>query len=128
MKRSLIGLTAALCLIWTVAAHGQAAKDLTGEVKDRATAAATAKAAAVVDDSSITAEVKRKLADAPSLKDCSLSVATTNGVVTLTGIVKTKQAKGAATKIAKGVQGVKSVTNEITIGKTAQRSLGGKGK
>lgn len=128
MKRSLIGLTAVLCLIWTVAAYGQAVKDLTGTMKDRATAAATAKAAAVVDDSAITAEVKLKLADAPSLKDSPLSVATTNGVVTLTGVVKTKQAKGAATKIAKGVKGVKSVTNEITIEKTAKKSQGGKGK
>jgi len=128
MKRSLIGLTAVLFLIWTAAAYGQAVKDITGTVKDRATAAATAKAAAVVDDSAITAEVKLKLADAPSLKDCPISVATTNGVVTLTGIVKTKQAKGAATKIAKGVKGVKSVTNEITIEKTAKKSQGGKGK
>jgi osmotically-inducible protein OsmY len=128
MKRTFLGFIAFLCLFWTAAAYGQAVKDLTGAVKDRATAAATTKAAAVVDDSAITAEVKLKLADAPSLKDCPLSVTTTNGVVALTGVVKTKQAKGAATKIAKGVKGVKSITNEITIEKTARKTKADKGK
>jgi osmotically-inducible protein OsmY len=43
-------------------------------------------------------------------------------VVTLTGTVRSKQAKGAATKIAKPVKGVKSVDNTLTIEKPAKKA------
>ena len=39
-----------------------------------------------------------------------------NGVVTLTGMVHTEGAKSKATKLAKKVQGVKEVINQIQIG------------
>src|ERR1017187_7305924 len=39
-----------------------------------------------------------------------------NGVVTLTGMVHTEGAKSKATKLAKKVQGVKEVVNQIQIG------------
>ena len=77
-----------------------------------------AKAAAVpVDcstttDGQITDSVKAKLAATPSLKGQSIDVATSAGVVTLTGKVKTSSSKGAATRATKSVACVKKVENK----------------
>lgn len=110
-----------LCLALTSFAYGQTVKDVTSAVKDKATSVAKEKAKVVVDDTSITAEIKAKILEAASLKDEKIEVSTTDGVVGITGTVKTKQAKGAATKIAKAVKGVKSVDNKLTIEKPAKK-------
>lgn len=72
-----------------------------------------------VDDATLTANVKDKLAKAPSLKDAAVNVETKGGVVTLTGTVKNASIKGVATRMAKGVACVKSVDNELAIEKGA---------
>ena len=75
-----------------------------------------AKAApAPVDDASITAAVKDKLSKSASLKTAGIDATTKDGVVTLTGKVKTGGLKGAATNLAKSVKGVKKVDNQITV-------------
>ncbi len=71
--------------------------------------------AAPVDDATITAAVKAKLAKTPSLKTASLDATTKDGVVTLTGALKTGGLKGVATNVAKSVKGVKKVDNKITV-------------
>ena len=63
-------------------------------------------------DAQITDNVKAKLAKTPSLKDQTIDVATSAGVVTLTGKVKTSSSKGVATRMAKGVVCVKKVDNK----------------
>jgi hyperosmotically inducible periplasmic protein len=100
-------------------AYGQ---DVASALKDKATVIAKEQATVMADDTAITAEVKIKLSKAPSLKDVKIEVSTTEGVVTLTGNVKTKQAKGAATKIAKAVKGVTSVDNNISIEKPVKKA------
>jgi len=135
MKKLIMSLI--LCLAVVSVAYAQGAKDITGSLKDSATGVAKEKAAAAgdraagmakekaaayVDDSTITSEVKVRFADADSLKDANISVTTKNGVVNLTGTVKSKQAKGAATNIAKGVKGVKSVNNKLTIKKADKKT------
>jgi hyperosmotically inducible protein len=77
--------------------------------------AAAKPAAAPVDDATITAAVKAKLSKTPSLKTASLNAASKDGVVTLTGSVKTGGLKGVATNVAKSVKGVKKVDNQITV-------------
>jgi len=62
-------------------------------------------------DAQITDNVKSKLAGTPSLKDQTIDVATSAGVVTLTGKVKTSSSKGVATRMAKSVICVKKVVN-----------------
>jgi osmotically-inducible protein OsmY len=66
-------------------------------------------------DGLITAKVKLKqLAD----KDASASgvdVDTVGGVVTLSGKVETEAQKAASERVAKGVEGVKSVNNQIQV-------------
>jgi hypothetical protein len=66
-------------------------------------------------DAKITADVKAKLAAAPSLKDLAIDVATSAGAVTLTGSAKKPTQKGTATRVAKSVPCVKKVDNKMTV-------------
>lgn len=111
-----------LCLTLASLAYGQVLNDITSAAKEKATSVAKDTAKSVVDDSSITTEVKTKILSTASLKDSKIEVSTIDGVVSLSGTVKTKQAKGQATKIAKAVKGVKSVDNKITVEKRAQKT------
>ena len=72
-------------------------------------------AVAPVTDANITTAVKEKLSKTPSLKDANINVSTKDGVVTLTGMLKTGGLKGVATNVTKSVKGVRKVDNKITI-------------
>lgn len=67
------------------------------------------------DDATINTNVRAKLSKTPSLKDFTLNAATSAGVVTLTGSVKAGRQKGTATRVAKSVDCVKKVDNQITV-------------
>jgi hyperosmotically inducible periplasmic protein len=67
------------------------------------------------DDATITSNVKAKLAADSSLASSTINVDTKEGVVTLTGMVNTEADKGKAEQLAKSVEGVKSVTNSLTV-------------
>lgn len=70
----------------------------------------------VIDDSTITAEVKAKLAKDTRLGTLTgIEVNTTKGVVTLAGKVKNTEEKEAVEKLAKSVEGVTSVKNNVQI-------------
>ena len=69
---------------------------------------------AAISDTDVTAKVKYRLAGKRGLKDSDISVTTTNGVVTLTGTAGSSGAKNEAGKIARTVEGVKSVDNQLT--------------
>ena len=110
-------------------ADNQAQKDLTTEyakdvegvkdVKNEMTVAKSAKAARTVgdkiDDASITALVKMTLLYHRSTSGLKTSVATKDGVVTLTGKASSKAALDLASKFANDVNGVKSVNNKMTV-------------
>ncbi|MBF0329028.1 MAG: BON domain-containing protein [Nitrospirae bacterium] len=115
MKKMFAALVLCLAMVSVSFGAQDYLKDATSAAKEKAIGKAKEQAAAIADDSALTAEVKLKLKQAPSLKDAPIEVSTTDGVVTLTGEVKTAQAKGAATKMAKGVKGVKSVENELKV-------------
>lgn len=68
---------------------------------------------ATIDDSVITTKVKSKLMDESEFKQSDISVTTTNGVVTLDGSASSSKTKSAAESIAKTVDGVKSVDNNL---------------
>jgi osmotically-inducible protein OsmY len=72
-------------------------------------------AVAPTSDANITAAVREKLSKTPSLKDANINVMTKDGVVTLTGVLKTGGLKGVATNVTKSVKGVRKVDNQITI-------------
>ena len=67
------------------------------------------------DDATITSNVKSKLAADTSLAADTINVSTKDGVVTLSGTVNAEGDKGKAEQIAKGVEGVKSVTDSLSV-------------
>jgi hyperosmotically inducible periplasmic protein len=68
---------------------------------------------AALSDSATTARVKARFASDARLKDASITVHTTNGVVTLSGSAPSSGAAEAAEELAQSVSGVKSVDNQI---------------
>jgi osmotically-inducible protein OsmY len=68
-----------------------------------------------VDDSVITSKVKTQLATDDFLKSFQISVKTYKGVVQLSGIVNSQQAVDKAGQIARNVNGVKSVKNNLVL-------------
>lgn len=66
-------------------------------------------AGAAVGDAWITTKVKSELATTKGVKSMDVTVRTTNGVVTLTGVLPSKTAVRKAVAVAKSVKGVKGV-------------------
>jgi len=65
------------------------------------------------DDATITSNVRAKLA--ADLPGSTINVDTKEGVVTLSGMVNSDADKAKAEQLAKSVEGVKSVTNNLTV-------------
>jgi len=70
-----------------------------------------------VDDSVITTKVKTELAADDFLKSFEISVETYKGIVQLSGFVDSQKAVDKAGEIARSVQGVKSVKNNLNVKK-----------
>jgi hyperosmotically inducible periplasmic protein len=68
-----------------------------------------------VSDDKIHDNVIRKLAGDSVVKGGGLVVEVTNGVVTLTGKVKTEKQKNRAATLARKVKGVTQVVNQIVL-------------
>jgi hyperosmotically inducible protein len=66
-------------------------------------------------DTATSADVKAKLLADPGLKPFSINVLTYQGQVTLSGKVNTAQQRDLAGQLARGVKGVKSVRNDLTV-------------
>ena len=67
------------------------------------------------DDAMVTSRVKKAIYDEPSLKVADISVTTENAVVSLSGAVKTRAERTKAADVARRVEGVKLVRNELKI-------------
>ena len=70
-----------------------------------------------VDDAAITAKVKSALAGDPRTKAHQVNVETREGTVQLSGFVDSSEAKSTAEQLARAVDNVKSVDNEIDVKK-----------
>jgi len=66
-------------------------------------------------DDSITTQIKAKMYSEPLLKNVSVTVATKDGTVTLTGVVPDDAARLAAQNIASQTQGVKKLIDATTM-------------
>ena len=66
-----------------------------------------------VDDTTITTQVKAKLAGERASNLTRVSVATADGAVSLTGIVPTAADRARAEEITRQVKGVRSVNNGL---------------
>jgi len=68
-----------------------------------------------VDDSVITTKVKAAIFNEPTLKTFEINVETFKGVVQLSGFVSAPASASKAADLARGVNGVKSVRNDIRV-------------
>lgn len=89
-----------ICLIFLVACASSPKHESTGEY---------------IDDTIITARVKAAIASDDILKAAEINVETYKGVVQLSGFVSSTDAQYQAVKIAKDVNGVKSVENDMHV-------------
>lgn len=80
-----------------------------------ATAPATTSVGTEIDDGIVTAKVKSALLADPDVKSFGLKVETRNGEVMLSGFVGNQAQMDHAILIARGVQGVKVVTNKMNL-------------
>lgn len=68
-----------------------------------------------MDDATITGEVKLKLMKNSLLQSRKISVETTNGVVNLTGAVRSPDEEKQAIAVARNVRGVKAVRENLEV-------------
>ena len=78
-----------------------------------------------MDDSTITAKVKAALVDHESIKSTDISVKTDQKVVTLSGFVESQAQAEEAEKVAKGVEGVTSVSDKLHVRDSKSTSVKG---
>ena len=99
LKRA-TAILAALAIATTVGCAATAKHESTGQY---------------VDDTAITAKVKKDIFDEPTLKSAEINVETFKGVVQLSGFVRSQANINTAVVVAKNVNGVKSVKNDMLV-------------
>ena len=118
-----IALTTAGCNRQPADTTGRATSDKMATTTDRTattttnrtTTGATNETAVAVDDAAITTKVKTAVLAEPGLKSLQINVDTKDAVVTLSGTVDSPELKSRAVQIAQGVQGVKSVNDNLSV-------------
>ncbi|MGA0611167.1 BON domain-containing protein [Caldimonas sp. KR1-144] len=70
---------------------------------------------AYIDDSAITTAVKGRFVDSKLVDASAISVETLNGSVMLSGFAKNTTERNTAESLARKVDGVKSVKNQIAV-------------
>lgn len=76
-----------------------------------------------MDDGGTTGRVKAALVQNPITKAHDIKVETNRDTVLLTGFVTSEQEKAEATKVARSIDGVKTVRNDLSV-KAAERTAG----
>ena len=79
------------------------------------TTTATTTAGAKIDDAAITTKVKAALMAEPGLRSLEINVDTRDNIVTLNGTVDSQEKKQRAMQLAQGVEGVKSVSDNLVV-------------
>jgi osmotically-inducible protein OsmY len=69
----------------------------------------------VFEDGAIAAKVRASIAEQQGVNPMSINVTTDRGVVQLSGFVESEEAKRSAENAANGVEGVRSVKNDLRI-------------
>jgi len=112
MKAKLITAAVAAALMMPLAGYSQ---EKSPSMSRDAAPAAKDSSGNAFSDASITTKVKAEYAKDKEVSAMGIRVNTDAGVVTLGGTAKSKAEADKAVTIAKGVQGVTSVKNEIRI-------------
>ena len=111
-------LRAVVVVAATALAVGACSRSERQEVRTEAKQA-TNTAAAVVDNAALTTKVKAALLADDQVKGTQINVDSNSGVVKLTGTVDTPAQVTRAVEVAKGVQGVQRVENNLTSSPSA---------
>jgi hyperosmotically inducible protein len=101
-------------LLSTAPFAAQAQQSTTDTMKEK-TKSTTDEAKTAVSDSWITSKTKIALYSDERVKGTQIHVDTKNGVVHLRGKVDSAEAKTAAADVAKGIDGAKSVKNDLQV-------------
>jgi osmotically-inducible protein OsmY len=128
MRKNLVvtGFTiAALMAAGGAPVHAQSTTDKVErkaeEAKDKAKSMSQ-EAKTELSDSWITSKTKIALFADDRVKGRQVHVETQNGIVMLRGKVDSSEAKAAASEVSKGIEGVKSVKNELQVVAPTQRA------
>ena len=100
LKRSISAVFLAVTLAAIPGCAGTATTESTGEY---------------IDDAAITTKVKAAILDQPQLKSSEIRVETFKGTVQLRGSVESQFRIDKAGEVARGVEGVRSVKNELQL-------------
>ena len=100
LSRRFVAFIFAILMASLVGCAGTSTKEGTGEY---------------VDDTVITTKVKTAIFEHPSLKSSEINVETFKGTVQLTGFVSSQAAINRAAEVARGVEGVTSVRNDMRL-------------
>jgi hyperosmotically inducible protein len=95
--------------------RAEEAIDNAGDTLERGAAEVERVAGPMIDDASITAKVKAKLAADPEVQALQIDVDTVANVVTLNGTVEVAAHSAEAEKLARGTEGVRQVVNRLTV-------------
>src|ERR1700674_2330404 len=106
--------TATAAIVMALVAAGPLTAGAADTAKENAQTT-TQEAKTMVSDTWITSKTKISLFSDDRVKGTQVSVDTTKGVVHLRGKVDSAEAKSAASDIAQGVEGVKSVKNDLQV-------------
>ena len=98
----------------SMAKAGDAMKDATQKAEASGTKTVQSMAGKA-DDAAITASVSAEFSKDADLSAFKINVDTKNGNVTLNGPAPTAEARDKATKLAKSIKGVASVSNNLTV-------------
>jgi hyperosmotically inducible periplasmic protein len=113
--------TAAILMALVAAAPLTAGAAATADKAKEKAQTTTQEAKTMVTDSWVTSKTKISLFADERVKGTQVSVDTTKGVVHLRGKVDSAEAKSAAGEITQGVEGVKSVKNDLQVVAPAAR-------
>ena len=93
---------------------GQAAREAGAEIRERTGEAADATRRAVVDGA-LTSKIKAKMALDDTVRALQIDVDTSNGVVTLTGSIRSEAERQRALALARETDGVTQVVDRLAI-------------
>lgn len=70
---------------------------------------------AYIDDATLTTQIKSRFIESKAVDAASIHIETLNGTVLLSGFAKNSAERSTAESIARNVNGVKAVRNEIAV-------------
>jgi hyperosmotically inducible periplasmic protein len=101
-------------VVGTTGVDTQRAREVGAQVGEK-TAEVANQAKTALDDGALTAKIKSKMALDDTVKALDINVDTANGIVTLSGTVRSEAERQRALRLAKETNGVREVVDRLVI-------------